>query len=502
MSALKRALQLSALALGPAAVFGIAGHFIYSTRPWINLDYFVAGVAALFLPVWAGAALFALVITDDILLTFAPIYHFQLPDLFRGLQDAMRLGTGFLLQKILLLIVLGAGGGYLLSRWGCPRARGRRQVIAAWMAIALATVAFDIVNGTNFLNFRPVPFYDINLVYSGARRSWQAMKQFGNESTVLQALHAAPENGRSSAMDQTSARIREGTDNLVLVLVESMGRFKERQARRLLRHALLTPEVLKKYDLDERGPVPFEGNTIHGEFRELCQAALVSYGAKNLPKCLPSEFKEAGFETLSLHGFTSQFYDRSHWYPIIGFDRSIFAEDMRGQGVLPRCGGAFPGVCDSDMASVLHQELLKNDGKKKFIYWMTLTSHLPVDSAQAQKASIDCSKSEATAAHPEICDHTRILSNTLSMLSKIATDPAIPPTTFVVVGDHAPPFANPELRELYAPDRVSHFVLKPKARGELKKAASAAPNPEAGVLARNPRGSAEHRPSSPERLAS
>lgn len=43
-----------------------------------------------------------------------------------------------------------------------------------------------------------------------------------------------------------------------------------------------------------------------------------------------------------------------------------------------------------------------------------------------------------------------------------ALDPSLPPTLFVVVGDHTPPFATRRKQGLFVPERVPYVVLAPR----------------------------------------
>ena len=55
--------------------------------------------------------------------------------------------------------------------------------------------------------------------------------------------------------------------------------------------------------------------------------------------------------------------------------------------------------------------------------------------------------------------HTAIFRGVASLL----LDPALTPTRVVLVGDHPPPFLQPERRALYRSDRVPFVTLTPRA---------------------------------------
>ena len=93
-----------------------------------------------------------------------------------------------------------------------------------------------------------------------------------------------------------------------------------------------------------------------------------------------------------MHGFTKKMFDRQHWYPLIGFQELIFREELstKLKGV---CGSAFPGNCDTEVASYIGDLIAARRSQRLFIYWMTLTAHLPVDDKTAASSQFPCQRS-------------------------------------------------------------------------------------------------------------
>jgi phosphoglycerol transferase MdoB-like AlkP superfamily enzyme len=249
---------------------------------------------------------------------------------------------------------------------------------------------------------------------------------------------------------------------IVLVMVESMGLFQDE----VLRNSLLTPlqsaAIQARYQVEVR-QVPFHGQTINGEFRELCGVRLLGYGEKGFLDCLPKYLRDRGYQTLGLHGFTNQFYNRYRWYPMLGFEKSLFAQDLRGMGLGKKCGASFEGICDTEIAELIHQELLKKpQEQRKFLYWMTLNSHLPLDEQSSVGSAFDCSRNPGTEKNQAICLHSRMVHLVLENIAKIALDPALPPTQFIVVGDHSAPFLANTERSFYSQEVVPAIILEPR----------------------------------------
>jgi len=66
---------------------------------------------------------------------------------------------------------------------------------------------------------------------------------------------------------------------------------------------------------------------------------------------------EKGYRTVAIHGYKSRMFQRSDWYPQIGFERSYFLEDLKSMAAMHICEGAFSGICDADIAGEIHRQL-------------------------------------------------------------------------------------------------------------------------------------------------
>jgi phosphoglycerol transferase MdoB-like AlkP superfamily enzyme len=252
--------------------------------------------------------------------------------------------------------------------------------------------------------------------------------------------------------------------NVVLIVVESWGLALDSHLAQELTAPYNDPRIAGKYDVSY-GAVPFSGNTVPAEVRELCQSTMgfgilyASAGAAE--KCLPASFHSRGYQNLAVHGYAGGMFDRSEWYPILGFDRTWFGPDLAKIG-LPNCRGAFPGICDASIAAWLGSSfLIEDQGKPKFIYWMTLNSHLPVPS------NPDLPDDGVCAAEPELrnsealCSWFRLVRAVHQSVQQVALGPTARPTVFVLVGDHAPPFADPRLRADFSGTQVPYVILTP-----------------------------------------
>jgi hypothetical protein len=449
----------------PNLLFYVLGHFVYFMRPVVNVDFLLIGILAPFLGPVLTTLLYTLTLTNELFINFAPIFHFQIADAIQWLP---------LLRYVKWTVwvpgLVGCVGGSFIFSLLAVKLAGptSKRILSGFFlfVICSAICAADILNGTSFISVPiRISFADFNIAYSGVRRTVKSLNVVNESQSPIAFEPLEPKDVAAGVFWDP---IRRGVKpawagkQLALIVVESMGAFNDAATAAGLLTPLTDPAVQSRYAVKTLR-IPFNGHTIDGELRELCDIRLHAYGEKGFPKCLPSYLHELGYETTGMHGFTDQFYNRYRWYPFLGFDHIYFAGDMREHGIIQTCGSGFHGICDTAVAELMRKTLLEGrSGKPKFTYWMTLNSHLPLDSKSGDGASFDCSTSAVTRSDAGVCLHTRAISVVLGKLADIALDPSLPPTVFVVVGDHAPPFMSPEIRALYSPTEVPAVVLEPR----------------------------------------
>jgi Flp pilus assembly pilin Flp len=266
----------------------------------------------------------------------------------------------------------------------------------------------------------------------------------------------------SSAVERSGFGAATGTPrNLMVVIVESLGQpVGNAEMERLLFARYRQPDVARRFAL-ETGTTTYYGSTTSGEVRELCGRWGDYYDLldRRDDACLPAQLRRKGYETSAYHSFTGDFFERSTWYPHIGFDRRVFAEELVGEG-LGECGGVFPGACDRDVPRVLAARL-KQASRPQFVYWLTLNSHLPVPPGENLDVELCARISPRLAAeYPMICRQFAIWHDIDAALAREITAPDFPPTDILIVGDHMPPYFDRHDRSQFAPDRVPWLLLR------------------------------------------
>lgn len=256
----------------------------------------------------------------------------------------------------------------------------------------------------------------------------------------------------------------DGHRNLLIVMVEAMGEPRDPAMKRRLDTMWLRPELAGRYTMSS-GVTDYYGSTTSGEIRELC-GRWGDYPEieGSQPDCLPAILRQRGYETHAFHAFQPGFFERSDWYPLIGFERMTFGQDLLNQGA-SYCPNVFPGACDRDLPRFIGAELRKG-GKPKFVYWLTLNSHLPII-ANRELGTQACEAQDPGRDPdlPMVCRLFALWGDTAGSLARLLADPALPPTDVLIVGDHMPPFTQQKARIQFDPGHVPWYYLRDR-RGE------------------------------------
>lgn len=221
---------------------------------------------------------------------------------------------------------------------------------------------------------------------------------------------------------------------ILLVVNESLGKATDPRIQK----ALLAPlyKYKRNYDYIEDGGFSFVGPTVSGELRELCQKnATVMDISKvdntEFTNCLPARLRRQGYATYSVHGADGALYDRSRWYPLIGFDHVLFKDDFTEA----RDCKSFSGKCDYDLFEPISDILASKE--KVLLYWLTLNTHTPYDDYLFVDG-FDCKKF-SLKVKGEACLNFKQQYQFFYRLSEYVQDDRMKGVEVYIVGDHAPP---------------------------------------------------------------
>jgi hypothetical protein len=248
--------------------------------------------------------------------------------------------------------------------------------------------------------------------------------------------------------------------NVVVVMVESLGYFNDKDAREAIAAPLRQARITEQYAVSS-GKVAYAGSTTAGEMRELCGTSLPYGEVASDPdrRCLPQLLKQAGYATLAFHGFSHAMFARTDWYPRIGFGESYFVDDLAPEGHR-RCGGTFRGACDADLAPEIVRRAARS-GAPRLIYWLTLNTHVPIAPTDA-RTDFDCGDPASKFGTMAVCRMAELWHDVFTAVADLSLDPAIAPAEILIVGDHAPPLWSKRGRGQFEPGQVAWYRLSPK----------------------------------------
>ncbi|MCV0429221.1 MAG: sulfatase-like hydrolase/transferase, partial [Roseibium sp.] len=206
------------------------------------------------------------------------------------------------------------------------------------------------------------------------------------------------------------------------------------------------------------------GSTTSAESRELCGrwGDYMDYLEAPAYDCLPAEYQAKGYETAAFHAFWGAFFDRTDWFPRIGFQKLFFQEQLRNSSFVETgktCGLTFKGLCDFDVADAVEAYLKEQAGKPKFVYWLTLNTHLPLEKGIATPR-LDC-ETGGPFDDWTVCSMTEMWMDLMYRVREMALTPALKDTRILVVGDHHPPVWTRQGRRQFEAGEVAWLSLKP-----------------------------------------
>jgi hypothetical protein len=158
--------------------------------------------------------------------------------------------------------------------------------------------------------------------------------------------------------------------------------------------------------------------------------------------CLPDELKDLGFHTIAIHGNHGSFYRRKDWYPRAGFEEIWFKWRLESAG-LPDCVGVFKGVCDAAIANWIGKRLEQPDPNPRFVYWVTLNSHLPVQNPPPLPTLAPCDFDSSLARDLALCNWYRLVLNVHQSIASLAARNGPRSSVYVIVGITRRPFLIP-----------------------------------------------------------
>lgn len=330
-------------------------------------------------------------------------------------------------------------------------------LIAAVILTSLATMALIAIALPRLSPVRPGP-----IVVAAAMLTIVAGQIF----RVLADGGSAPEASGTHVVSATAASgfaeavLSPARPTGLLVVIEALGQFADRDLHNLVFSGLDREDLRAIYAISS-GAVPFQGSTTAAEIRELCSSRLPydSLTAANAAHCLPRLLAAQERESIALHGFSRVMFERPRWYPLLGFTRHVFGEDLATLSTR-RCGSVFVGLCDADITPALPR-IAGSAAQGGLIYWLTLNTHVPFRPTDA-RPRFDCARDGGRFGHADVCRMAELWAEIVEQIADLAMGAHLGRAEILLVGDHAPPLWSRRGRAMFAPGLVPWVRLTPR----------------------------------------
>lgn len=416
-------------------------------RPILNADFIVALLAAPF-GIAIQIALVILIWLLDAAQSMSFIYHFSsATEFFASFEFAKHLGWRHFVTIEAFVVLFVFSCCLVVAALFMKRVKPRRLVI--FCVFTIVTTA-DIVNGSG----APLMLdsHSLRLPYNiqgstALNLGIQITQARTGSAKPLAKLDPLP------AVNPVRWAEQHPSGSILIILVESWGLNSDPQLADWLRGKLVNPSILSKWRVQNL-TVPFRGATTAGELRILCGLSghYSRLTAAQGQDCLVEKVHKLGFETIAMHGFTGNMFNRISWWPVLGFSKTLFTESI--PTITPKCGGSFQGLCDNYMLNLAKSEL----GPRKLVYLLTLNTHLPLLALPIQQDLIDLCARRGISEN--VCQLTSQLGAVLSTASNVLLSLKDLPYT-IVAGDHSPPFLVNKDRLAFNQALVPMLVLEP-----------------------------------------
>jgi len=465
------AIARAVLAYGilPNLPFWIGLSFVpHTTIGLLNLDFLVVALLSLYIKRAWSTIILVLVFFVEMLEVLPSLYFLSEHDALLSLKYIILLSWYRTLMDALLLLSVAVAIA-LLTEYAAGKTwlRYRRTSTCSIVFLVALLAGIRLLSSDTSIWHRDAYAGAKFATSSGSHLIKELVAHSSQSYDSTSTQEHVPSATETYLQKTDPATAKHGAaHNLVLIVVESYGDISNPAYANWLLSPYFQPGVTRRYDV-QLSHSPFKGATVSGEFRELCGLQLdipaitsVSFFAQD---CVPAAMNRKGYMSTGLHGFSGQMFDRAHWWKAIGFSQTLFFEDLRNRPGIKMCSGPVPGICDADMANVIRGLLLAAPRTTpQFVYWVSLNSHLPIAISTGSSAVFQCNQKTAVVQDSAICNWMGLIFTVNNAVANLASDPNLPPTDFIIVGDHAPPFYSKPRRAEFSPTEVPVIYLRSK----------------------------------------
>lgn len=154
-------------------------------------------------------------------------------------------------------------------------------------------------------------------------------------------------------------------------------------------------------------------------------------------------YKNADYETIGIHTYTKNFYNRKSIYKYLGFDKTIFSEDIEN----PQIKGKY--ISDDEFANQIIN-IFETSKENKFVFGVTMQNHMPYGDERYETYDIQVKNSNLSEkGEKELRDYVQGVYDGNKMYIKLVEylKDYEEPTILVMFGDHLPALKQSKIYE-------------------------------------------------------
>ncbi len=180
-----------------------------------------------------------------------------------------------------------------------------------------------------------------------------------------------------------------------------------------------------------------------------------SYIRKNMNSIVRT-YLNNGYETVGVHTYKANFYNRKNVYKYLGFNKTIFAEDIDN----PEIKGDY--ISDNEFANQIIK-VFEETEKNKFVFGVTMQNHMPYENSRYSDGELEIEITSDTLTKEQkdelrtyvqgVYDGDKMYIKLVEYLKSIDE-----PTILIMFGDHRPAMSSEKIFESSIDTPADYYI--------------------------------------------
>lgn len=444
-------------------LFALLGMYFFFQRSIFYYEYFLVLIALwYFKKSWPAVLLYIIILLFDVFGLFSSLFLFQLNEFLASFQFASLYQFSFsqfaLFMSALLYVLTII---YVLKKSQKRIHESPRSFFAVLFSLYGIVYAVDFNSGYNIFNIIPyekrkiTPENDPKNIISSI--FYDFYKEFNKAVASKPSVLIDPSLTFAEFSGDTSG-------NQMTIVVESWGTIADQDLQHEFEKSLIRIFHEQGYHA-EMGLTRYFGSTTSADMRELANAQgnyqyFIDKKSDTVIRSIFDHKSAQGYQTIAAHPFTGRMFSRSVWWKNLGPHHLYFRDDYILDHPFAQKDieddAHFPSVKDEAFFDYICSKT--KDLPKKYVYYLTVNSHLPY---KHHTVDLMPDSNFIISALPISDEAQSQLAHVKNFLLHIAKH--ISENNFdkvLIVGDHLPPFASMRDRKFYRSGKVPYLIAE------------------------------------------